>query len=616
MTRLAKNLIIHHGSINVGILLDGRRALLIDVGGGSMQETLRALGVESVAMILCTHHHRDQVSGVYQLLDRGTQLVVPLAEKPWFTDVEAYWANPAHRWHLYDFRPHNLMLAQSVSVHQTVQAGDTLIWGDAKISVIGTPGHTDGSVSYLVALGETRYVFCGDVIYDAGQIWELYSLQKGYQTRDYHGFMGDRERLEESLQKLHNLQVDALIPSHGNIMRDPAHAIDLLYERLDRCYETYAAISALRYYFPELFEEFEGREDMLSQGRTMPIQPSFSYPDFLRHMGTSWIVSSEDGPAFVLDCGDPRMIHLIQALQARGDLGEIAWLWITHYHDDHVDALPAFQEAFECPIVAHESVAMVVEEPLAWRLPCISPVKIDVDRCVYHKETWAWHEFTLTAYHLPGQTRYHGGLLVEGRGARIFFVGDSFTPLGIDDYCAGNRNFLGEGVGFDACLALVQELTPDYILNCHVDVGFTFSDEVCALMRANLAERERLYGALLPWDHPNYGMDEHWVRCHPYEQHVAPGSTAQLDVVFTNHSNKVRETNCYPVLPVDCSNGQHWEHVPPQRVRIPPKTEGHARFVFGVPPQTPPGRYVVPIDVVYQQRHLGQFREAILVISQ
>jgi hypothetical protein len=259
---------------------------------------------------------------------------------------------------------------------------------------------------------------------------------------------------------------------------------------------------------------------------------------------------------------------------------------------------------------------MVVEKPLAWRLPCISPVKVDVDRRVHHKETWTWHEFALTAYHLPGQTLYHGGLLVEGRGARIFFVGDSFTPSGIDDYCAGNRNFLGTGVGFDACLKLVQQLKPDYILNCHVDVGFTFSEEACALMRANLAERERIYGELLPWDHPNYGLDEHWVRCHPYEQHIVPGSTAKFDVVFTNHSDEVREARCRPVLPIGQGDRQCWESVPPQHVRIPPKTEGRARFVFDIPLEAPPGRYVVPIDVVYQQRHLGQFREAILVISQ
>ena len=36
-----------------------------------------------------------------------------------------------------------------------------------------------------------------------------------------------------------------------------------------------------------------------------------------------------------------------------------------------------------------------------------------------------------------------------------------------------------------------------------------------------------------PWDHANYGMDEHWVRCYPYEQEVALGEAAHLRVEIT-----------------------------------------------------------------------------------
>ena len=54
---------------------------------------------------------------------------------------------------------------------------------------------------------------------------------------------------------------------------------------------------------------------------------------------------------------------------------------------------------------------------------------------------------------------------------------------------------------------------------------------------------------LFPWDHPNYGMDEAWVRSFPYEQHVKPGETVQLDVVFTNHSNEAREAKFARYLP-------------------------------------------------------------------
>jgi glyoxylase-like metal-dependent hydrolase (beta-lactamase superfamily II) len=569
---------------------------------------LGELGIDHVDAVTFTHHHRDQASGVHALAKAGTRICVPAAEVDWFANAEAYWDDPAQRWHLYDFHPHNLMLAQSIPVHEVYNEGDTFEWGGATITVLSTPGHTEGSVSYQVDVrgqkGVERYLFCGDVIYDEGQIWELYSLQKGWETRDYHGFLGDRERLFEGLSKIKAANASALIPSHGTIVTAPGRAIDVLRERLTACYEQYVAISALRHYFPEMFVPFEGHND------AMPIRAGEPYPAFVHHIGTTWIVSSQDGAAFVVDCGAEHVVQEIQEMQARGALGHVEWLWITHYHDDHVDALPKFRETFGCPVVTDESVARVVEQPLAWRLPCISPVQVKVDRRTGHGESWPWHEYTITAYPFPGQTLYHGGLLVEGRGVRIFFAGDSFTMAGIDDYCAGNRNYLGEGVGFDACVALLQELEPDVILNCHVDAGFSFTDEEYRFMRANLAQRECLYRELFPWDDPNYGMDEHWVRCHPYEQRALPGDEVRLDVVFTNHSGAEREAVCRPVLPAQ------WQmQVGTKKAVVAPKAEGRIGFVFSLPGDVCPGRWIVPVDVTYGGRRLGPFREAIVVVE-
>jgi glyoxylase-like metal-dependent hydrolase (beta-lactamase superfamily II) len=341
----------------------------------------------------------------------------------------------------------------------------------------------------------------------------------------------------------------------------------------------------------------------------MPVRQGVPVPAFLRHTGTTWLVLSESGAAFAVDCGTEDVVRQVRSWQAEGDLGEIEWLWISHYHDDHVDAIPSFREVFGCPVVADERVAQVVERPLAWRLPCISPVVVPVDRRTGHGESWTWREFRITAYLLPGQTLYHGGLLVEGRGHRILFAGDSFTMAGIDDYCAGNRNFLGEGVGFDACLQLVQALEPDTILNCHVDQGFDFTKQELDTMRANLAERERLFGELLPWDDPNYGLDESWVRCDPYEQRVVPGARAELAVVVTNHSSGEREAICRPVLP------QAWGvSVEPLHARIPSNAERGISFAFDVPGDARPGRWVVPVELTYGGRRLGQFREAILEV--
>lgn len=611
-TKINDTLFVHHGCCNVGIVRAGAHALLIDAGNGDIQATLTALGITTIDRILFTHHHRDSASGVATVATAATRIGVPAEERPWFAQVETFWHDPKMRWHLYNVHPHNLMLAESITVHDTFSDGDQVQWGDVTITIIATPGHTDGSVSYLVEAGGERVVFCGDLIYDSGQLWELYSLQKGNsRVTDYHGFLGDRQRLLQSLDQVIAAGPTALIPTHGVIMTEPAQAVAQLRQRLADCYDRYVAVSALRYYFPELFVEYAGRPDH------MPIREGKPVPAFLHHIGTTWIVIAANREALVMDCGDPAVLRALRQLQADGTITAVTACWVTHYHDDHVDALDQFQAAYPCTTYADSTVAAVVTAPHAFRLPCISPTVVRIDHVTADGESWQWNEFRLTAYHFPGQTYYHGGLLVEGQGVRLFFGGDSFTPSGLDDYCSGNRNLLGAGVGYDRCLALLAALQPTHIFNCHVEPAFDFTAAEISQMRANLADRVECYGQLFPWDHPNYGLDEQWVRCEPYEQPAQPGATIMLTVVVTNHSATQKTVNCRPILPTT------WHaRVSEQQATIPPQQEGRLTFTIAIPALTAvlssenqPGdrRVVIPIEVNYDGRALGQLREAIFV---
>ena len=178
-SQLSEHLYIHHDCINVGILRSGERAVLIDCGNGDVQSTLNALGITQIDAILFTHHHRDGASGLWRVDAQNARIGVPAQERPWFESVETFWDDAKMRWHLYDYHPHNLMLTESIPVTETYEDGDQFEWNNAQITVLATPGHTDGSVSYLIEVDGKRFAFCGDTIYDVGQIWELYSLQKG-----------------------------------------------------------------------------------------------------------------------------------------------------------------------------------------------------------------------------------------------------------------------------------------------------------------------------------------------------------------------------------------------------------------------------------------------------
>ncbi len=604
VTQLSPHLMVYHGPLNAGIIRNGRKCLLIDTGDERIARVLPTLGIDRVEQIVFTHHHRDQACGANVFSDGKTQIKVPAAEAAFFADVESYWNNPKHRWHIYNQHPHHLMLAESLRVDGTVSDGDTFTFGPAKITVIATPGHTDGHLSYLVDVDGIRACFSGDAIYDAGRIWELYSLQKGVQTTDYHGFLGARDTLVQSLKKICGHEPALLVPSHGTIMRDPGKAVGSLMKRLEICYDRYVAISALRYYFPKLFTMYKGKKDH------MAIRPGRKVPDCLRHIGTSWIVVSETGNAFVMDCGTPQVVRTLKEWRKNGTIREVEGLWITHYHDDHVDAIPAFQEAFSCECIADRHVAEVVTQPRAWRIPCISPARADVTRVISGRTAWKWREFTLTAFHLPGQTLYHGGLLVEKDAVRMLFVGDSFTPAGIDDYCAHNRNWLGKGVGFDRCVSLIEETRPTHIFNCHVNEAFDFTGEQCRFMHETLAERERLYGELFPWDHANYGMDEPWIRVFPYESIMKPGTEHTLQVVVTNHSAVTQKGRVRYVLPRSWKTETRFGRW--ASFSIPPKQEGAAALSFRVPDAVPRTRSIITFDVCYSGVELPQFTEAVV----
>ncbi|MEZ4664128.1 MAG: MBL fold metallo-hydrolase [Caldilineaceae bacterium] len=315
ISQITPNLFIHHGGCNVGILRAGARALLLECDDGAVQHELPALGITHIDWILCTHHHRDSAASLTQLAGPHTQIGVPAAERQWFEEVERFWYDPQMRWHLYNTHPHNLMLADSVPVHRAFAEGDQLHFGDAHITALETPGHTDGSLTYLVEVDGQRVAFCGDAIYAEGQLWDVYSLQKGNETiTDYHGFLGDYPRLLAGLGKVLAARPNALVPTHGVIMHNPARAVDLLHQRLDQCYDRYAAISALRYYFPAMFAAYAGRPGH------MPIRQGIAVPDFLRHVGTSWIVIAENGEALVMDCGSPQVIEALHAWQTSGEI--------------------------------------------------------------------------------------------------------------------------------------------------------------------------------------------------------------------------------------------------------------------------------------------------------
>lgn len=615
--RIAPDVGILPGAVNTGVITSGDRALLIDCCDSVTPERLHEeLGVERVDMILCTQHRRANVAGAYAFVERGAQLIVPSAERHLFDDVEAYWGDPKNRWHLYHHQPGQQVLARSIPVARAVSGGEVVEWAGRAIRVLDTPGATDGSVSYVLDARRRRVAFCGDALAGPGQVFEIHALQKGNaRIGDYHGFLGNLHKLMPSLEALR--EFDALVPSHGDPIRDPSAAIDLLRARLDALWTNHARISCLNHYFPGMLQEYT------PPGLTA-VEPAFiaETRELPSHVliapCTSRLVRSDGGAGLLIDCGHRSVVDWVRERIADGTISRLDAVWITHYHDDHVDALPDLVAAFGCAVGAVAPLVDVIEHPEAWFLPCISPAATPVTMPRHNGEIWRWHEYTLTPYHLPGQTLYHSGLFVEGHGANICFAGDSGSPTGIDDHNCGNRCFLRNGGGFRRVFEIWRAARPDFIVNEHQKLAFRFSDEQLDLMDSALAERERIVGELVPWPDPNFALDEHWVRLYPYEQTVARGKTARFEVRFTNHADRDIVGEVQPVPP----EGWSARAEDRKRIVVPARTDGdtgpqcarpdgRSALEVAVPEGARPGQHIVPIRVTWDGRYLGQYRHAV-----
>jgi hypothetical protein len=223
-----------------------------------------------------------------------------------------------------------------------------------------------------------------------------------------------------------------------------------------------------------------------------------------------------------------------------------------------------------------------------------------------------WKELTFTFHDLPGQTIYHDALLVEKDNAeKIFFIGDSFTPSGIDDYCLLNRNLLHESTGYFYCLSLLRKSPSGTLLiNQHVIEPFSFNDRQLDHMTETLTKRKALLAELFPWDEPNYGIDERWIRFYPYGAKAKPGQTIQISLKAFNHSEVSRTFTVALNLPAG------FDAIPKTAsVTVPPRTEQQVDFNLLVGASIDPGTYVLTADVQWRQWNLPRWTEAIVEVE-
>ncbi|MFP6888122.1 MAG: MBL fold metallo-hydrolase, partial [Opitutales bacterium] len=480
---------------------------------------------------------------------------------------------------------------------------------------LDTPGFTRGAVSYVAMVDGRRTAFTGDLIYGDGKVFDLYSFQDAIpeaRIGGYHGYAGRLADLISSLRKIKEVKPDVIYPGRGPVINNPQEAIDKLIGRAQALYRNYLSTNALNWYFKEERMRICG-ERVLGKDAEIELMPYCLHvdtPEWIIQFSTSRIIVADNGHGFLLDCGGQRQFEYVKDLVEKGLVKRIDSIFVTHTHDDHSQMVKAAAEEFKCPVYATTEYEDVLENPGHYLMPGLTENAVKDVRGMKDGEVMKWHEYEFMFRFYPGQMFYHGALLVKRpKETPVFFIGDSFAPSGIDDYCLLNRNLVHADSGYPRCFKIIRQLPKDtWLVNEHVPHLFRFSDKELTYLETRYAERTKILRELFPWDDPNYGIDERWATFYPYGNVMKPGETREVEVRISNHS-PVKRT--FKVTPRDHLGAKALGG--PQSVSLASRADGKVKVKIQAPNEK--GVYVITASIDSNDMHFHDWVETIIEVK-
>lgn len=526
-SRVSENVFRVADTCNVYILRSGRAGVAIDFGSGTVIDHLSEFGIDILTDVLITHHHRDQIEGLQRAIDAGVRVWVPPVEQDVFRYADELWQ--ARRLDLdYDVRQDRSGPLRSIAVTGVLPEYATVRFGDHEVTILPTPGHTVGSVSFFCDIDARRLAFTGDLITEPGKVWSLAATQW-----TYNGIEGVGATWHSALV-VREQRTAMLLPSHGAPMHEPDKALDALTANLTRlvAHRGFGMVDL------EDWREhpYEAITPHLLQNRTS--------------ISKSYVLLSDSGKAMLIDfgydfsSGSPPagdrtsrrpLLATIQSLKRDHGVARIDVAVPTHYHDDHVAGFNLLRDVEGTEIWAADNVSGILREPTRFDLPCLWFDPIRVDRSLELGTPVTWEEYELRFFELPGHTLYACAIAFEVDGLRVVATGDQQgTQSGVEpeflNYTYRNRFRHGD---FRRSAELYLHLAPDLLISGHWDPRVV-SDAYLRDLLERGRELEQIHGLLLPLETIDLGAEgvAAWIR--PYRQSVRPGDTVSLEVEVRN----------------------------------------------------------------------------------
>lgn len=253
------------GSVNV-YLLRGEKNILIDTGPRK-EETFEVLEhelqekdlkIEDLDMVLITHPHSDHFGNASRLRQSGAEIAIHEDASHILEDYAGYLEKQEREFEDY-FRRHGIpegensdLVELAVPGHEgvSVEVDRDLSEGDIieGLKVVSTPGHATGSSTFL--LEDTAFV--GDTVLK--NITPNPMLYIGEDRQPGRSLV----RYIESLERLKGLEIDSMMPGHGEEIDEPAERIDeILDHHVERKQEVLSMIKEKKTSFEVMDRLFE-----------------------------------------------------------------------------------------------------------------------------------------------------------------------------------------------------------------------------------------------------------------------------------------------------------------------------------------------------------------------
>ena len=520
--KLHPDLFVWTDTCNVYVLRDGDRALLIDLGDGSVLDHLDEIGVQHVEWIVLTHHHREQCQGMDRVDRTVTKVAAPKAEQALLETPTMF-----RKWHPTLSDPFSVYGAsyvrpprQPIVIDKPLKPDEVFTWRGLELHCLSTPGHSPGGMTYVVRRDGEAIAFTGGVVHDGAKMTSWFDSEWDY------GFAKGIDALLASVELLIGQQPDLALPSQGPAIQNPSAQLDAYREKLQTFRQSY-----VRGY--PVFDETPKEQDPISKPTAVPLINQVTphlYKLSHEFQGKNFaIIISDSGKGLILDCGlfpEPMLDKMILGMREHLGLKSIDAFWISHMHGDHFLLGPTLKRKYGAQAWTLDRIVDKIEHPRRYDYAALVSAYPDgfdgmpIDKAFRDGETIEWEGYKIQVDWMPGQTEFGCCLWLELDGKRIAFTGDNLfgspadeSQNGHEAVVARNSAIFEEGYLYGS--RYLKNLKPDLVMGSHSYVmpnPAEFLDRYHAWSKEIIA----LYQDLLPDEDYEYLFDPYWVSAYPY----------------------------------------------------------------------------------------------------